>query len=59
MMVWFCLWTFCLRVLRVTGFVSDAPKFTLRTDDFNIMVETVSLVPANYTWMSCSSANDR
>lgn len=59
MALWLCLRTFCLRVLRVTGVLSDQPKLTLRTSDYVITAEALSLVPANYTWMSCSSANDR
>lgn len=58
-MVWFCLRTFCLRGLRVTRFVSDSPKLTFRSGTINITVEVASVVPANYTWMSCSPANDR
>ncbi|XP_056868686.1 receptor-type tyrosine-protein kinase FLT3 isoform X2 [Takifugu flavidus] len=37
--------------------VADTPMFTFGTG-IDIMVETSSLVPANYTWMSCVSAND-
>lgn len=39
--------------------VVEPPKFTFRFDkDHNAFtVETVSLVPANYTWKSCSSSN--
>lgn len=40
--------------------VWDTPKFKFRVDDANdtFTFETVSLVPANYTWMSCSPSND-
>lgn len=40
-------------------FVSDNPKLNFRTNELFNTFETVTLVPANYTWMSCSAANDR
>lgn len=41
------------------GFVSDAPLLKLSESENTITCETVSLVPANYTWMSCSSSIDK
>ncbi len=41
-----------------TNFVSEEPNFIFKTNDYNSTVTFVSLVPANYTWMSCSSLND-
>ncbi|XP_041817621.1 receptor-type tyrosine-protein kinase FLT3 isoform X2 [Chelmon rostratus] len=40
--------------------VVDEPtfKFRINEDNNTLTFETVSLVPANYTWMSCSSSND-
>ncbi|XP_047423750.1 receptor-type tyrosine-protein kinase FLT3-like isoform X2 [Mugil cephalus] len=38
--------------------VVDTPKFTFTEDDDEVMVHTSSLVPANYSWLSCSSMND-
>lgn len=40
--------------------VVDTPtfKFRVNEDDNTFTYETVSLVPANYTWLSCSSSND-
>ncbi|KAI3355261.1 hypothetical protein L3Q82_018115 [Scortum barcoo] len=40
--------------------VVDKPKFIFRNNEGNntFTSEGVSLVPANYTWMSCSSLND-
>ncbi|XP_070709307.1 receptor-type tyrosine-protein kinase FLT3 [Pempheris klunzingeri] len=38
--------------------VVDPPKFKFSKVDNTITCETASLVPANYTWMSCSSSND-
>ncbi|XP_020500910.2 receptor-type tyrosine-protein kinase FLT3 [Labrus bergylta] len=40
--------------------VVDRPEFKFNTDIDNdaFTFLTVTLVPANYTWMSCSSAND-
>ncbi|XP_044031609.1 receptor-type tyrosine-protein kinase FLT3 isoform X2 [Siniperca chuatsi] len=40
--------------------VVDKPKFIFRINDVDntFTFETVSLVPANYTWMSCSSSID-
>lgn len=42
-------------------FVADTPKFKFRINEVNntFTFETASLVPANYTWMSCLSSNDR
>ncbi|XP_039982503.1 receptor-type tyrosine-protein kinase FLT3 isoform X2 [Xiphias gladius] len=39
--------------------VADTPKFLFQVNktDNTLTVETVSLVPANYTWMFCSSPN--
>lgn len=45
--------------LLSTGFVSETPVFNLNENSSTITCETVSLVPANYIWMSCSSSNDR
>ncbi|XP_008306226.2 receptor-type tyrosine-protein kinase FLT3 [Cynoglossus semilaevis] len=40
--------------------VVDKPNFNFGFNniDDTLIVETVSLVPANYTWMLCSSSND-
>ncbi|KAL4001035.1 MHC class II antigen [Sarotherodon galilaeus] len=40
--------------------VVDEPKFNFlfNKDDDTLNLETVSLVPANYTWMFCSKFND-
>ncbi|KAM3593690.1 uncharacterized protein V6R79_019352 [Siganus canaliculatus] len=40
--------------------VVGEPKFKFRVNEVNntFTFETVSLVPANYTWMSCVSSND-
>lgn len=58
--VWVTLLRLLLEgVLRVTGFLSDPPKITFRTDGAGVIAEVASLVPANYTWMTCSSANNR
>ncbi|XP_063340455.1 receptor-type tyrosine-protein kinase FLT3-like [Pelmatolapia mariae] len=40
--------------------VVDEPKFnfSFNKDDGTLNLETVSLVPANYTWMFCSKLND-
>ncbi|XP_026035324.1 receptor-type tyrosine-protein kinase FLT3 isoform X1 [Astatotilapia calliptera] len=40
--------------------VVDEPKFNFlfNKDDGTLNLETVSLVPANYTWMFCSKFND-
>ncbi|XP_026217646.1 receptor-type tyrosine-protein kinase FLT3 [Anabas testudineus] len=38
--------------------VVDAPLLKLSESENTITCETVSLVPANYTWMSCSSSID-
>ncbi|XP_068588440.1 receptor-type tyrosine-protein kinase FLT3 [Cebidichthys violaceus] len=40
--------------------VVDTPKFKFGKNEVNkpFTVETTSVVPANYTWMSCSSSND-
>ncbi|XP_037613488.1 receptor-type tyrosine-protein kinase FLT3 isoform X1 [Sebastes umbrosus] len=39
--------------------VVDTPKFKFRINNTNtVTFETASLVPANYTWMSCSLSND-
>ncbi|XP_069007814.1 receptor-type tyrosine-protein kinase FLT3 [Embiotoca jacksoni] len=40
--------------------VVDKPTFKFQFNEANdtITVETVSFVPANYTWLSCSSSND-
>uniref|UniRef100_A0A8C3GB73 receptor protein-tyrosine kinase n=1 Tax=Cyclopterus lumpus TaxID=8103 RepID=A0A8C3GB73_CYCLU len=39
--------------------VVDTPKFKFRINKANTFTfETASLVPANYTWMSCSLSND-
>lgn len=37
-----------------TSFISGPPVFRLKEVGNNFTYETVSLVPANYTWMSCS-----
>ncbi|XP_054478724.1 receptor-type tyrosine-protein kinase FLT3 [Anoplopoma fimbria] len=39
--------------------VVDTPKFKFRVNEVNntFTFETTSLVPANYTWMSCSASN--
>lgn len=44
-----------------SDFVPDEPKFNFlfNKDDGTLNLETVSLVPANYTWMFCSKSNDR
>ncbi|XP_008304578.1 receptor-type tyrosine-protein kinase FLT3 [Stegastes partitus] len=38
--------------------VVDKPKFTFKQNNNTFTFETASLVPANYTWMSCSPSND-
>uniref|UniRef100_UPI0037E79CA3 receptor-type tyrosine-protein kinase FLT3 isoform X1 n=2 Tax=Semicossyphus pulcher TaxID=241346 RepID=UPI0037E79CA3 len=40
--------------------VVDTPNFKFKPNvaNFSITLEVASLVPANYTWMSCSSSND-
>ncbi|XP_029313404.1 LOW QUALITY PROTEIN: receptor-type tyrosine-protein kinase FLT3 [Cottoperca gobio] len=40
--------------------VVGTPRFKLRNNNVNntVVIETVTLVPANYTWMSCSLSND-
>ncbi|GLD54768.1 receptor-type tyrosine-protein kinase FLT3 [Lates japonicus] len=38
--------------------VADQPNFGVKHTDNTLSVETVSLVPANYSWMFCSSPND-
>ncbi|KAM9337200.1 receptor-type tyrosine-protein kinase FLT3-like [Symphorus nematophorus] len=39
--------------------VVDEPNFKFRSNDDNTFTfETETLVPANYTWMSCPSSND-
>lgn len=50
-----------LQSLLSIDFVADTPKFIFRINEVNntFTFETVSLVPANCTWMSCSSSNDR
>lgn len=48
-----------VQCLLSAGFVSEEPVFKLTAIGNMFTCETVSLVPANYTWMSCSSSNDR
>lgn len=61
--VWYNLYTIVFGVVFFLNgdFVSDAPKFKFRFDEGNdaFTMETVTLVPANYSWMSCSSINGR
>lgn len=47
--------------LLSTYFVLDPPEFKFRINKANntFVFETASLVPANYTWMSCLSSNER
>lgn len=55
------LFNFHAQVLLLLPFVLDKPNFNFGFNniDDTLIVETVSLVPANYTWMLCSSSNDR
>ncbi|XP_072234196.1 receptor-type tyrosine-protein kinase FLT3 [Leuresthes tenuis] len=44
---------------NITVCVVDAPKFQLKLNtDVTFTYETATLVPANFTWMSCPSFND-
>nr|XP_046226788.1 receptor-type tyrosine-protein kinase FLT3 isoform X2 [Scatophagus argus] len=48
------------RTMTISVCVVGKPEFKFRVNGENntFTFETVSLVPANYTWMSCSSSNE-